>query len=466
MSAKLVPPTVDQSGPSGRPHELSQLARLAAPLVAGQAGNQLMSLVDTAMVGRLGTAELGGVGAGNACFFSISVMAMGVVLGTEAPISQALGAGEPARARRALWQGVRVAAWAAVPAMIVAVVLVMLLPWMKVDRAAAEQAATFVWARLPGMLPFLWFAAARAYLQAIDATRAIVIAMIVANAVNLAGNALLMYPDETFALVGLEPLGLEGMGVAGSALATVIAQWLSLIIVCRAIAAVPAPPDPARRARDPVLVATILRLGVPIGLTMLAEVGVFAIAGILAGQLGAIALAAHQVALTLASFTFTVAVALGSATSVLVGKAIGRGDRPGVRRSGMTGFAVGTAFMSIGAVVFLLLPGPLAGLLTREATVIAAAVPLLQIAAVFQISDGLQAVGAGALRGAGDPQVPFWANLIGHWAIGLPIAIVGAFVLGTGMVGLWWGLTAGLTAVAIALFVRFWILSGRPIVRV
>ena len=209
--------------------------------------------------------------------------------------------------------------------------------------------------------------------------------------------------------------------------------------------------------------AAAARIGIPVGLQMGAEVGVFAVVGVLAGRLGSMSIAAHQIAISLASFTFCAALGVGNAASVRVGWAIGARDRAAVRRAGLVAFITGASIMSIAALSFWLIPKQLALLLSDRSDVIAASVPLLAVAALFQISDGIQGVGAGVLRGAGDTKFAFLANLIGHYAIGLPIAVVLGLHWGRGVIGLWWGLCAGLTAVALALLLRFLHLSSRDI---
>ena len=186
----------------------------------------------------------------------------------------------------------------------------------------------------------------------------------------------------------------------------------------------------------------------------------------LAGRLGAEVAAAHQVAITMASLTFCVTLGIGAATSVRVGQHIGVGDTPGARHAAVVGLLTSTAFMMSAAIAFFSVPAWLASGLTNDAAVISAAVPLVRICAVFEISDGLQAVAAGALRGAGDPHAPLWANLVGHWVLGLPVALWLGFGRGWGAPGLWWGLSLGLTAVAVGLIWRFFALSSRPIARV
>jgi MATE family multidrug resistance protein len=439
---------------------------LSGPLILGYVGSQLMSMVDTAMVGRLGADALAGVGIGNGIYFTVSVFGLGCVAGIDAPIAQALGAGETERARRLLWQGVRVTVGVSLPLVLVMVLLLPLLPWAGVAPAVTAKVRAYMLARMLNVVPFLLFNAQRSYLQAVGHTRPIVTSTVVGNLANFVGNALFIYGDATLVRLHLPALGLPALGVAGSGIASTVAASAMCLVLARAVAAVPAPIDPARRRFDRALVRTILRLGVPNGLQVVAEVGVFATVGVLAGRIGAAAAAAHQVAITLASFTFCVTLGIGAATSVRVGRHIGAGDSAAARAAGLIGLGAAAAFMSLSAMVFLGAPRLLAAALTNDAAVLAVAVPLIHVAAVFQVSDGLQATAAGALRGAGDPHAPLWANLIGHWAIGLPVAVGLAFFAHLGVTGLWWGLSLGLTAVAVGLITRFVYLSSRPIVRV
>jgi MATE family multidrug resistance protein len=253
--------------------------------------------------------------------------------------------------------------------------------------------------------------------------------------------------------------------VVGSGLSSSLATVLSVLLLAAHLRALPTPPDPMRRARDSALVRTILRLGMPLAGQLVSEVGLFAATTILAGRMGALSVAGHQIAITLASFTFTVTVGIASATSVRVGFRVGHGDPAGARRAGLVGVAAAAAFMACTSLVFLTAPGWLARILSDDPRVLAASTPLILIAAVFQLSDGAQAVAAGALRGAGDTRVPFLITLFGYYAVGLSTAVVLAYGAGMGVRGLWWGLCAGLTSVALCLIARFARLSARPIAR-
>jgi MATE family multidrug resistance protein len=445
--------------------ELRELARLAMPLIAASAGTQLMSLVDTALVGRLGSDALGGVGVANGLFFTLTVFGIGCVAGMDAPVAQALGAGERARARRTLREGARVALLTGLPIMVLAALSPLLLAPLGVDPATANETRRYLWARIPGVWPLLLFFAARSYLQAHGTTRPIVIAMVVENVVNIVGNVLLIWGDAGLERLGLPKLGVPALGVLGSGLATSFATVVALVVLAWAIR-LSEEPDGAAKSSDPELFRTILRLGTPLGLQYLAEVGIFALASVLAGRMGASAAAGHNVAITLASFTFCVALGISAAAAVRVGHAVGRGDQRGVRRAGAVALGAALSFMTLSATAFTLFAPELARVVTDDPKVVAAATPLIGIAAFFQLSDGAQATGAGLLRGIGDARAPLYANVAGHYLVGLPLLLLLGLGLGLGAPGLWWGLSAGLTAVAIALVARFVSISRRPIARV
>lgn len=427
--------------------ELRKLLRLAAPIAFTQAGYALMGLVDTAVVGRLGAGPLGAVGLANGLFFALAVMGLGAMLGLDPLFAQALGARDDARARELIWQGLWLSALVTLALALPIAALPFLLEPSGIAPDVAHDARLFLWLRLPGLWPMLAFAALRSYLQARERLRALIVATVVANVANLCLDLVLVFGK----------LGVPALGAPGSGLATSICSLLQFVILAFAV-------RPGRRqAPRTADLRKALAVGIPVGLQMGAEVGVFALVGLLAGRLGAESLAAHQVAISLASFTFCAAVGVGMAGTVRVGWAVGARDTPAARRSGLTAFAGGAGIMSLSALCFWLAPGALARMLSDQPAVISASVPLLGVCAVFQLSDGIQGVGAGVLRGAGDTRFPFLANLIGHYFIGLPVAIALGLWLGHGVIGLWWGLCAGLTAVAIALLTRFVRISSREI---
>ncbi|MBS1120511.1 MAG: Multi antimicrobial extrusion protein [Deltaproteobacteria bacterium] len=419
--------------------------RLAFPLAAQQVGFQLMGTVDAALLGHYSDTSLAASGVGNNLLFAISSIGLGVVLGLDTVIPQAIGGGRLADARRYLAGGLRLAVLVGIACSLVVFASPLVLGLADVPADVAAEARTYVYLRALGIVPFLLSVALRSYLAARDVTRPLLVAVIVGNIANAVLDLALIF--------GIEAIGLPPLGVFGAGLATLTVQ---LVIVVVYFASVRALDDHAPRPRPTRAdIATIARYGGPIGGQLFAEVGIFGVATVLAAHLGTRSAAAHAIALNLSSFTFAVAVGLGSATSVRVGHAVGTGDLPLARQRGLQGIAIGFGAMAMFALAFLVLPQPIAHLFTDDPAVIGAIVPLLQIVALFQLSDGAQAIGAGALRGLGDTRSTLVANLVGHYGVGLPISLVLTFTIGMGAPGLWWGLSAGLTVTAGYVVVRF-----------
>lgn len=442
--------------------EARQSFRHAWPLVLGYVGHNLIGVVDTVLVGRLGATELAGVAIGNGIYFTASVAGMGLVSGLDPILSQAVGAGEGKRIDAAFRAGLKLAVGVALPIVAALMVVTSLLPLMGVSAEITAVSHEFMWARAPGALPFIVMMAFRTLLQSRGNTKAMMWGAITANVVNLLLNALLIYGDGALTTVGLPAVGLPALGVLGSGIASTIATVAQLLVLVRAFRRL----EPLEGDGDTnVRVRKIAALGFPISLTYLAEVGAFTVAGIFAGRIGAEAGSGHQIAIQLASLTFTVCMGIANATSVRVGKAVGKQDMRAMQLAGWTGFGLSVLYMTVTSIICLLFAEPLAGLVSNSASVVMVAVPLIHIAAAFQLFDGIQVVGAGALRGLGDTKSVQYANLLGYYVIGLPVAALLAFGLDLGVRGLWWGLCAGLGAVATMVLLRWRDLSRKPIAR-
>jgi MATE family multidrug resistance protein len=293
--------------------------------------------------------------------------------------------------------------------------------------------------------PLLVYSAFRRYLQGMGVVRPIMVALLLANIVNVVFNWILIFGH----------LGAPAMGVSGSAWATVLARvmmagMLLAVIIRRERGRRPGLFETSLRI-DPSWIRRMIRLGLPAATQITLEVGVFAAATALAGRLPPVALAAHQIAVNFAAFTFMVPLGVASAGAVRVGQAIGRRDPEGAARAGWTALLFAVVFMSGSALAFLLSPRVLIGAFTSNRGVIEVGVKLLGVAAIFQLFDGIQAVATGALRGLGDTRTPMLWNLAGHWFVGLPVGYALCFVAGIGVVGLWWGLSSGLIICGVAL---------------
>lgn len=447
------------SSPHAARAELSAVARLAGPLILLYVGNQLIGSVHTAVVGRLGAAEMGGVALGNAAFFTAAVAGMGAMLGLDPITAQALGAGDERTARAALAQTPWLTLLTGIPLALLILSFPLALQPFGMPEDVAAQTTRYLQVRVLALFPLFLMTGIRAYLQSCGRTGPLIIGVVLTNLVNVPATWVLVLGGPGLRSLGLDVgRSLPALGVTGAAWAGLVAAIAQVAVLWLAVRG---EIGSLRPRWD--LVTRVLRIGFPVGLQIAAEVAVFAIVSVFMGRFGKDALAGHQVALTLASLPFNATIGIGAAASVRVGRAIGRRDVPGTRRAGATAIVAGAAFMSLSALTFLLFPEGLARLFTDQAGVVRAAVPLIGIAAMFQLSDGVQAIAAGAIRGTGRTRFPLFANLAGHYLLGLPLGLALALPAGGGPPGLWWGLTAGLTAVAVALSVRFWVLSGRPL---
>ena len=263
-------------------------------------------------------------------------------------------------------------------------------------------------------------------------------------------------------------LGLPALGADGSAWATTLSRWAMLAgIVALAWPTVRRFLLPWRsESFDARALGRMVALGAPIGVHMQLEFGVFGTVGLLMGRLGTEAVAAHQIALNLASLTFMVPLGVAGAATVLVGQAIGRGEQAEARRAAGAALMVGIGFMSVAAAAFLLVPRLFASAYSNDPAVLALAAILIPIAGVFQVFDGLHVVSAGVLRGVADTRYPMAVGLIGFWLLGLPISLALGFGAGLGPPGLWWGLAAGLAIAAMLLVARVRSRLRREVLRV
>ena len=420
---------------------------LAAPVIVAELGWITMSMVDTLMVGRISPEAIGAVGVGGALFFAVGVFAMGLLLGLDTLVSQAFGAKRLDECHVWLLHGVALALALTPPVMATLWLLTASLEhWgfhPDVLALTAPYLSTLTWS----VPPLLLYAAFRRYLQGMGVVRPVMIALVLANVMNALANWVLI-----FGKFGAPALGVRGAAWATVASRVVMAGALLAVIVYRERSKAPGLFHTPLRIEMP-RARRLLALGFPAAMQTVLEVGAFAAASAFAARLVPAALAAHQIALHFVAFTFMIPLGVGSAGAVRVGHAVGRHDPVGVRRSGWTAILFGAAFMLCAAVVFIGFPRLLMGAFTSDAAVLTIGTSLLFVGAVFQLFDGLQGVATGVLRGVGDTRSPMLWNLGGHWLIGLPLGYVLAFVMGFGVIGLWWGLSTGLIICGVALVI-------------
>ena len=437
---------------------IASLLRLALPVATVQVGFILMGAVDTVMVGHVSPRDLASVALGNLYFFMTTSFGLGTLFALDPLVSQAFGAGDRAGIARAFQRGFVIAVGLTVFSSLFLTPGRPLLTFLRQPADVIPVAADYALVSIPGVLPFFCFVVLRQGLQSMGRVGPIVVVILLANAANVFFNWVLIFGN----------LGAPAMGAVGSGWATTLSRWFMLLTLV--VVAWPRLRPYVRPLRSDALdiepLLRMCRLGIPIGIQFFLEFAVFGAIGILMGMLGTIPMASHQVAINLASVTFMMAVGISQATTVLVGQAVGAGHTELARRSAGAGLVITGTVMAFTGAVFMTIPGFLARLYTPDLEVWGLAATLIPVAGIFQIFDGLQAVGSGVLRGVGDTLAPMLVNLVGFWLIGLPISLYLAFPGGLGPLGLWWGMASGLAAVALFLLIRVRIRFGRDLTRI
>jgi MATE family multidrug resistance protein len=440
------------------PHDVRALVRLAVPIVAVQVGMMLMNVVDTVFVGHVSARELAAAALGSLYTIGLFNFCLGVVWAVDPLVSQALGAHDPAAAALGVQRGLVLATAMGLVATLLCVPAEWVYRVLREPEDVIPRAAAFVHISAPSLVPMLLFVALRLSLQAMKRTRALVAVVVLSNLVNAGLDWVLVFGH----------WGFPAMGAPGSALATTITRFAGLVALLMI----------ARRDLEPVLrpwrrealalgpLRRTFQLGLPIGAQNSVEFTTFAAISVFAGWFGAEAVSGHQVAINLASLLYMVPLGLGSASSALVGRAIGEQDMAHARRIAASALAVGTGYMALSACVLLAVPVVFASAYTSVPGVVAVAVLLIPIAGLFQVFDGLQVVSAGVLRGAGDTRAPLISNVLGFWLVGMPVSLWLGFRAGLGVVGLWWGFVAGLAAVAVFLVLRVRALLSSAVARI
>ena len=419
------------------------MARLAAPIVVVQVGLMLMGVVDAAIVGRYSAEGLAAVALGNVYFNSIVTIGHGTLMALDPLVAQAVGAEDQQAIERSLQRGIVLCVALSLPLSLLLIPGEWLLAPLRQPAEVVPVAASYARVSIIGVLPYLAFITLRQTVQAFSLVRPVVVAVIVANVANAALSVMFVFGK----------LGFPEMGAVGSSWATAISRWLMMLLLlwgCRQ-ALVPFLRHWSRDDLAPGPLWRMVRIGFPIGLQLWIEFMAFSVALLLVGMLGTLPLAGHQIALMLAALTYMVPLGVSAAAAVLVGHAVGRGDPEAARREASAALACGVGFMSVTAVLLASLAPWLARAFTSDPGVLAVATTLIPIAGVFQVFDGIQGVSGGILRGAGDTRVPMWSNLAGYALVGLPLGAWLCFNAGWGATGIWWGLSAGLAAVALLL---------------
>ena len=429
---------------------------LAYPVVLSQLGHILVGVTDSVLVGHLGKLPLDAVGMGVSTTSLLLVLGLGISMGAVPRVAAANGRNDhPALGRLlvgTVWLNVLVGGLLAA--------LSQLLPWVlpHLGQSAAVVALAAPWVRVVGLslLPLMVFQGFREWAEGLGLTRQAMQLSIAANVLN----ALLCY-----ALI-FGHFGAPRLGLMGSAWATLISRLGMALLMAQFVLR-----SRELRPKRPAAAGAWLRpggaelrgqlaLGLPIGVQMMLEVGAFSASFLMIGWLGTTPQAAHQIAINVASVTYMAGTGIAAAATIRVGNLRGSGDWAGARQAGFAAYWLAFGFMSAMGLLLLGLRHVVPGFYNSDPAVLAQAATLLAIAAAFQVSDGLQVVGLGALRGLEDVKIPSVVALLAYWALALPLGYGLGFGLKMGAPGVWLGLLTGLTVVAGVLLRRFRRLSA------
>ncbi len=438
-------------------HEAKRTLKLALPIMLGNLAGLAMNFVDTVMAGRLGVLALGAVALGGALWSAVFLFVLGVLLALPAVIAQLDGAGLRRQAggmlRQALWLALLFAAvlWS------VAHLARPIFAVIEVAPEVAALGAAYLAAMAYGAPAIAGLLALRFFSEGIGHTRPTMYFGFLGVALNVPLNFWFMYGG----------FGVPALGVVGIGWATAAVFWIQFLVwvVWVATQRVYRPYYPFLHFEGPDRrrLGSLLATGLPVGVMVFVEGSLFVAAALLIGRLGAIPIAAHQIAINVAALTFMVPLGLAGAITVRVGNALGRGEPSAARFQGLLGMALALLIQTLPASLMLGLPGLIVAIYTADPTVAPLAVTLLGLAAVFQWSDGVQVAAAGALRGLKDTRVPMFYTVIAYWLVGMSSGVVLTFKFGWGASGMWVGMITGLSTAALLLATRFYRSAGRMI---
>jgi MATE family multidrug resistance protein len=436
--------------------ELRATLALAWPLVLSNLTQSLIQSTDVVLLGRAGATTLAAATIGINLYYAFLIFGIGLVTAAAPMMAKELGARR--HSVRDVRRTVRQTMWSVVVIALPVWALLWhtkpLLLLIHQDPALAQGAQSFVRALQWGLVPALWYLVLRSFVSALEKP----VWSLVVGAAGVVFNGVLNY-GLIFGRFGLPRLGLVGAGIGSSCANSFMFIAMAVIVSFH---------PSFRRYRlfgrfwhaDRQRFVEVWRLGLPIAVTLALEITIFNAAVFLMGLIGTDSVAAHAVALQIAAFTFMVPLGLGQAATVRVGLAFGRRDAGGIARAGWTALALGVSFMALMAILMFAFPHALVHLFLdprdpANAPVIPLAVSFLFLAALFQVFDGAQSVGAGMLRGLHDTTVPMLFAAVGYWIVALGIALWLGFVRGWGGVGIWTGLASGLAVVAVLMISRW-----------
>lgn len=428
---------------------------LAYPVCLSQLGHIMVGVVDTAMVGFIGTNEQAAVSLANSLYTIILVFGIGVSIGVTPMIAISDSQKDLSQSSILLINSLVLNIFVGISLFILLYFISPVLHILGQPSNVVELAIPFLNVIMLSMVPLSIFLTFKQFTEGLSYTRFAMIITVSANLLNIALNYILIFGK----------LGFSPMGLMGSCWASFISRMMMAVSMFLYVYLGKSFKTYwnffSLKEISFKEIRKILTIGIPVALQRIFEVGIFSISALMIGWIGAKELAAHQIALSVAAMTYMVASGLEAAAMVRVGNYFGLANTSALRKAGYSAFVMVIIFMLFCAILFIFGKNLIPTFFTFDEEVIFIASTLLIIAAFFQLSDGLQVVALGALRGMKDVRVPTFITLAAYWAIGLPSGYILAFIFGLGARGVWYGFVIGLSAAAVFLFLRFNYLSKR-----
>ncbi|MDI6400590.1 MATE family efflux transporter [Balneolaceae bacterium ANBcel3] len=437
------------AGPLSIKKESGIILHLGLPLAGAQLAQISMSFVDTIMAGNYHSDDLASVAIGSSFFMPLFTLITGIIMAMSPIISQLFGARKLSVIGEKIWPGLWIALFLSLPVILILRHMTPVMNLFGFEPEVIMITNGYLRALVWGVPAAFLFVALRFFNEALGATRPALYITAIGLLVNIVANYTLIYGH----------FGFPEMGAVGTGWATAIVFWVMCILLFiytfrqkayRRFQLLSNFKLPVKKD-----IKEMFRIGVPIGISMGMETSIFCSIALLMGSLGTALVAAHQIAMNIASVTFMITLGLSMAITVRIGHLIGKKRFIEARKSGFTGMGICTVFMCTMALIMVLFPEQIIRIYTREEEVVSTALLLIIMAAIFQIPDGIQVSGSASLRGLKDTRIPMYVNLISYWMIGFPLAYITGIVYEWGSVGLWAGLIAGLSAAAVLHTLRF-----------
>ena len=423
--------------------------QLAYPVMIGQLGFMMMGVVDSVMVGRVGATPLAAASLGNSLTLLIFIIGLGVSFAVTPLVAISVGAKRYHECGIYFRQSLIVNLSFSIILLAITFLCADLITYFNQPPGVVVQATSYTKILGLSVIPTLFFHTYKQFIEGLSIMRPAMIVMLAANIVNFIGNWIFIYGN-----LGFPAYGLDGAGWS-TFFSRIFMAILLMAYVMKTNYFKQFDVSFNFKKIDLPVIKRILSIGLPSGFQYFFEVGAFTFAVVMVGWLGTKQLAAHQIAINLASISFMAVLGISAAGGIRVGNAVGQRNISETRKAGFTAVFLGASIMAASGLIFITLRRFLPSLYIDDKGVVSIASSLLIIAALFQISDGVQAVGIGILRGLTDVKIPTLITFTAYWIIGLPVAYLLGFIFHFGVQGVWVGLLTGLTASAVMLTLRF-----------